>query len=94
MPRNMRRNEHIRSATAKRQSALARVELGQPSSPRVSAVGPVSMGVKVRDASDDLLIEAWMAQKNRPSSWYCEPCAVEVYQLRCVHCGKTKRERR
>lgn len=27
-------------------------------------------------------------------SWYCESCAVEVYQLRCVHCGKTKRERR
>lgn len=27
-------------------------------------------------------------------SWYCEPCAVEVYQLRCPHCGKSKRERR
>jgi hypothetical protein len=25
-------------------------------------------------------------------SWYCEPCAVEVYDLRCTHCGKTKRE--
>lgn len=27
-------------------------------------------------------------------SWYCEPCAVEVYSLRCPHCGKTKHQRR
>lgn len=27
-------------------------------------------------------------------SWYCHRCAVEVYQLRCQHCGKTKREQR
>lgn len=20
-------------------------------------------------------------------SWYCEPCAVEVYERRCPHCG-------
>lgn len=37
----------------------------------------------------------------RGPSWYCEPCAVEVYpnqetgqQRRCPHCGKTKREKR
>lgn len=24
-------------------------------------------------------------------SWYCDQCSVEVYQLRCPHCGKTKR---
>jgi hypothetical protein len=27
-------------------------------------------------------------------SWYCEPCAIEVYQPRCPHCGKTHREKR
>jgi hypothetical protein len=26
-------------------------------------------------------------------SWYCEKCAVEVYSLRCLYCGKTKRAR-
>lgn len=26
-------------------------------------------------------------------SWWCDRCSVEVYQLRCVHCGKTKQER-
>lgn len=26
-------------------------------------------------------------------SWYCEPCAVEVYDRICQHCGKTKRQR-
>lgn len=25
-------------------------------------------------------------------SWYCHQCHVEVYQLRCPHCGKTRRE--
>lgn len=27
-------------------------------------------------------------------SWYCDRCAVEVYQVRCPHCGKTQRERK
>lgn len=26
-------------------------------------------------------------------SWYCHKCCVEVYQARCPHCGKTRRER-
>ena len=25
-------------------------------------------------------------------SWWCDQCSVEVYQLRCIHCGKSKRE--
>lgn len=25
-------------------------------------------------------------------SWYCDQCHIEVRQLRCPHCGKTKRE--
>lgn len=39
---------------------------------------------EIERAADDL---------PEPPSWYCEPCAVEVYALRCQHCGKTKRER-
>lgn len=27
-------------------------------------------------------------------SWYCDQCHVEVYEQRCPHCGKTKREAR
>lgn len=26
-------------------------------------------------------------------SWYCDQCAVEVYDRVCLHCGKTKRQR-
>lgn len=26
-------------------------------------------------------------------SWWCEKCSVEVYDRRCPHCGKTKREK-
>ena len=64
MPRDLRSHENAKRSRAKRDSALARVEMGQPSSPRVSAAGPVSMGVKVRDAGDDLLIEAYLNSRN------------------------------
>lgn len=26
-------------------------------------------------------------------SWYCAPCAVEVRERRCPHCGKLEQER-
>ena len=26
-------------------------------------------------------------------SWYCVPCAVEVYDRRCPHCGKLERDK-
>jgi hypothetical protein len=39
-------------------------------------------------------IERDAENHREPPSWYCEPCAVEVYALHCQHCGKTKRERR
>lgn len=28
-----------------------------------------------------------------PRSWYCEPCAVEVYERRCPHCGKLEKDK-
>lgn len=65
MPRDLRASENQKRARARRDHALARQELGQPTEPRIAAAGPVSMGVKVRSASDDLLIEAYLAQKNR-----------------------------
>lgn len=34
------------------------------------------------------------AAANVEKSWYCDQCQVEVYQLRCPHCGKTEREER
>lgn len=46
-----------------RDRALARPEMGQPSEERISAAGPTSMGVKVRSATDDVLIEAYLRQK-------------------------------
>lgn len=29
----------------------------------------------------------------KASSWFCDPCKVEVYERRCPHCGKLERER-
>lgn len=26
-------------------------------------------------------------------SWFCHSCKVEVYSVRCPHCGKTRREK-
>lgn len=63
MPRDYRAAENTRRAKALRDRALARPEMGQPSEERASAAGPTSMGVKVRNASDDLLIEAFLRQK-------------------------------
>lgn len=63
MTRGLRASEQEKRAKARRQSALKRVELGQESAPRVSAAGPTSMAIKARDASDDLLVEAYLRQK-------------------------------
>lgn len=65
MPRDMKASENQKRARARRDHALARQELGQPTVPRTSPAGVTSMGIKVRSASDDFLIEAYLAQKNR-----------------------------
>lgn len=48
------------------------------------------------DADWQAGLAEWGADDTRRAlrSWYCDQCAVEVYALRCPHCGKTKRERR
>jgi len=41
-----------------------------------------------------LHLQQWPDPDAPPSkSWWCEPCAVEVHDRRCVHCGKLKSER-
>ncbi len=40
------------------------------------------------------LVEQGIENGKPPRSWYCDQCQVEVYQFRCIHCGKSKRERR
>lgn len=35
-----------------------------------------------------------LAAKQPKASWYCDQCAVEVYDRTCPHCGKTKRQAR
>jgi hypothetical protein len=47
MPRDLRANENVKRAKAKRQFALERREMLQPTVPRVSAAGPISMAIKV-----------------------------------------------
>lgn len=40
------------------------------------------------------LVEWGIMDSKKQRSWWCDQCSVEVYDRRCVHCGKTKRERR
>ena len=51
--------------------------------------GAMSEAAVVRLMMDDDLAKRGL----KDASWYCDQCQVEVYQHRCLHCGKTKRER-
>lgn len=63
MPRDYRANENERRAKARRDSAMARNELRQPSSPRTSAAGPTSMAIKETDPATTSMIAAFLAKK-------------------------------
>lgn len=63
MPRDIRQGEAAKRAKARRAHALERREIGQPTAPRVSAAGAVSMAIKATDPADRLLIEAFLASK-------------------------------
>lgn len=63
MPRDLHAGESLRRARARRESAMARQELGQPTSPRDPAAGPTSMAVKRRDTTDDRLVAEFLAQR-------------------------------
>jgi hypothetical protein len=45
------------------------------------------------DDDDSMHMQSVGPTKPR-ESWYCEACAVEVYDRRCPHCGKLKSEKR
>lgn len=65
MPRNLKASENAKLARSRRAFALERSELRGESEPRVAPAGPTSMPVKARSASDDLLIEAYLKQRER-----------------------------
>ena len=48
------------------------------------------------DRNDESFLTKWeRIIKGMPlRSWYCDQCAVEVYDRTCPHCGKTKRQAR
>ncbi|MDO8535059.1 MAG: hypothetical protein Q7S17_10020 [Xanthobacteraceae bacterium] len=59
-----RRSAHAvdRQAKATHSRALARPELGQPTTPRAPAVGVTSMAVKVQDAETRRIIDEALAK--------------------------------
>lgn len=63
MPRDIKSSENQRRAKGRRSAALARVELGFPTSPRVPAAGATSMAVKAEDPATRALIDAALARR-------------------------------
>lgn len=63
MPRDIRASENRKKAAAARSNALARVELGQPTVPRVSAAGATSMAVKAEDIGLRKMIDEALAKR-------------------------------
>lgn len=63
MTRDYRRSELQRRGRAKREAALARPELRDPTEARVSAAGPVSMGVKPIDPNHDRMVAEFLAAR-------------------------------
>lgn len=61
MPRDLRAGENQRRARARREGALARVELRQESTPRTSAAGTTSFAVKAEDPATRAAIDAFMS---------------------------------
>lgn len=60
------KREHVqRSAKARREGALARVELRTESIDRTSAEGPTSFAVKARDPGLQADVEAFLARRER-----------------------------
>jgi hypothetical protein len=63
MPRDYRAHENAKMAKAKRMLALERNELRGPGTPHVSAAGPTSAPIKLADANDAALIEAFLRKR-------------------------------
>lgn len=63
MPRDFSANENMKRAKARRQAAMLRPEILQPTVPRVSAAGPTSMAVKAEDPEIRRLIDEALAKR-------------------------------
>ena len=63
MTRTLKAYEREKRAKARREVALARVELREPSSPRIAPEGATSFPVKARDAGVDAAVEAFLAAR-------------------------------
>ena len=64
MPRDLRAHENQKRARARRDHALARLDLREPTTPREAAAGPVSHAVKVMDPEAARAIEDFLRSKS------------------------------
>ena len=64
MPRDLKAHENQKRARARRDHALARLDLRQPSSPRTPAAGPTSHAVKSVDPEAAAAIAAFLTRRN------------------------------
>lgn len=64
MPRDLRAHENQKRSKARRDHALARMDLREPSTPRTAAAGPTSHAVKVVDPEAAAAIEAFLTARN------------------------------
>lgn len=64
MPRDFRASENTRRAKARRQAAIERPEILQPTTPRRPATGPTSMAVKAEDPETRRLIDEAIARRS------------------------------
>jgi hypothetical protein len=62
VPRDLKAGENAKRARARRDHALKRMDLRQPSSPRENAVGATSHAVKTTDAATRAAIDAFLAK--------------------------------
>jgi len=62
MPRDFKAHENEKRARARRQAAMMRPEILQPTTPRTSAAGPTSMAVKIEDPNTRRMIDEAIAR--------------------------------
>ena len=63
MPRDPSARENRMKAKARRDHALARLDLRSPTSPRETAAGPTSHAIKSRNPEVDRLVEDFLSRK-------------------------------
>ena len=63
MPRDIRATQNTKIAKARRQAALARPEVLQQTTPRVTAAGVTSMAIKAEDPATRRMIDEAIARR-------------------------------